>query len=413
MLNKKRVALVALAAIMTLGTVACGGNQQLTEQLNLGQEYMTNGDYESAIAAYEAIIATDKYAWDAHSGLVLAMYEGGKGQDAINTAINNAVAASMELAGTNLSDIEAEALQGFYATAFGVTTNDVIILNVLISANDVLKENPFEETYLNKLESMIQAYIEANNYEAAQELIDRLKEINPNANVAELEKQKEEKESADAGYIATLTKAVEYIEAGNWTALADMESSDEIAALSDRIGDVGNFSYTFTEGARTGKTIGYYSIEGCGCNEWYYGDMSNGQRSGYGGWYWAMYSDGQLYVDIYTGEWFNDAPNGSGHYSIKYGENVVLDENATYVNGLKNGTYEIESVGEDGYVWTTSYTIVNGRYVEAEVESWVGPAAEGSYTYAIAYRTDDDGTTTAKKWTVKEGAVEGIAHFRN
>ena len=55
MLNKKRIALVALAAVMTLGTVGCGGNPQLTEQLNLGEEYMTaEGLYDALADCIEA-----------------------------------------------------------------------------------------------------------------------------------------------------------------------------------------------------------------------------------------------------------------------------------------------------------------------------------------------------------------------
>jgi len=412
MLNKKRIALVALAAVMTLGTVGCGGNPQLTEKLNLGEEYMTSGDYENAIAAYQSAIGVDKYAWDAHSGLVLAMVEGGKDQEEINAAISTAVAASMELAGTNVKGSDVEALVGFYETAMDATTNEVIILDVLIASNDVLKENPFNEEYVSKLETMIENLIEANNYEAAQDLIDRLKEVNPDADIAALEQQKEEKESADASYVATLTKAVEYIEAGNWTAIADMESTDEIAALRERIGDVGNFSYTFTEGARAGKTIGYYSMEGCSCNEWYYGDMSNGQRAGFGGQYWCMYDGDQLYVETYVGQWENDRPNGSGHYCFAYGGEVVIDEDATYVNGRKHGTYETVSIDEEGYEWTTSYTLDNGRYIEVEVEDWVSSAGDGYYYYAVAYRQEANGSTTARTWRVAEDRVVGVCHFK-
>ena len=63
-------------------------------------------------------------------------------------------------------------------------------------------------------------------------------------------------------------------------------------------------------------------------------------------------------------------------------------------------------------MWKSTYNIYNGRYEEIEVEEWVSPAAEGSYIYAIAYRENEDGTTSATKWTVQEGSKEGVAHFR-
>ena len=412
MLNRKRIALVALAAVMTLGTVGCSGNPQLIEQLNLGEEYMASSDYENAIVAYQAAIGIDKYAWDAHSGLVLAMVESEKPQEEINIAISNAVEASMELAGTNVKGSDAEALVGFYETAMGATTNEVIVLNILIASNDVLKDNPFETEYVTKLETMAPAFIESNNYEEAQDLIDRLKESGTSADVTALEQQKEEKEAADASYVATLTKAVEYIEAGNWTAIADMESTDEIAALRERIGDVGNFSYIFTEGERAGKTIGYYSMEGCSCNEWYYGETVDGQRAGVGGQYWCMYDGDQLYVETYVGQWENDRPNGSGHYCFEYDGEVMIDEDATYVNGRKHGTYETVSIDEEGYEWTTSYTLDNGHYVEVEVEDWVSSAGDGYYYYAVAYRQEANGSTTARTWRVAEDRVVGVCHFK-
>lgn len=414
MLNKKRIALVALATVMTLSAVGCGAstNPQLTEQINLGQEYITSGDYESAIAAYESAIAIDKYAWDAHSGLVLAMAETGRNQEDINAAINTAVAASMELAGTNVKGSQAEALVGFYETAMEATANEYIILSVLIASNDVLKDNPFDQEYVSKLETMSENLIESNNFDAAQELIDRLKEENSNVDVEALEKQKEEKEAVDAAYVETLVKVAEYIETGNWIAMADLDGTDEIKVLSDRIGDVGSFSYTFTEGARAGKTIGYYSMEGCSCNQWYYGDMLDGQRHGFGGWYWAIYSDDQLYVDNYVGQWENDAPNGSGHIYVSYGESILKDEETTFLNGLTNGTFELETVGEDGYVWQATYTISNGRYVEVEVENWLSPAGDGMHYYAVAYRQNEDGTTSARTWKVATDTVEGVSHFR-
>ena len=226
MLNKRRIAVLALAAVMTLGAVGCGETtSQVTEQISLGQEYLNNGDYESAIAEFESMIATDKYAWDAHSGLVAAMVESGKNQEDINRAISNAVDAAMELSGTNLTGIEGEKLLNFYGQVFASTTNDVIVLNTLISSNDVLEENPFEEAYYRNLEKMAQFYIESNNYDAAQQLIDRLKEGNTSVDVAELEKQKVEKETADGGYVAVLTKAADFIDAKEWQALADLEGT--------------------------------------------------------------------------------------------------------------------------------------------------------------------------------------------
>ena len=55
----KRVFSLLLALTLTLALAACGGKGGWQEQYDLGQKYLTDGNYEEAILAFTAAIEID------------------------------------------------------------------------------------------------------------------------------------------------------------------------------------------------------------------------------------------------------------------------------------------------------------------------------------------------------------------
>ncbi len=416
MLNKKRIAALMLAAMTAFSLIGCGStgpSAEVVSKIELGAEYLGNGEYEEAIEAYEEAIALDKYAWDAHAGLIVAMAEAERPQEEIQVKVTEALEASLEKAESGIEENEVEVLAELYDTAIeAVGENDVLVLDVLITSNDVLaEENPLQEEYVAKLEEMANYYIEGNNYEAAQELIDRLNEEGKTELVEELQKALDDKKLAEEAYVQALIEASEYIIAGDWAGLANFCDSEEMAVLDEKLGDVGYVSYAFNDAEHGGNVIAYYSMEGCNCNQWYYGQMKDGVRTGHGGWYWAMNNaNGELYVDNFIGEWSNDAPNGYGTRKVELAGEIIKDTSGTYVNGLLDGTYTKTDIDEDGYEWEVTYTVENGRYVEVEVEDWI-KLEEGYYVYAVAYRDEENGSRTAHVYKATYDDIERVAHF--
>ena len=56
----KRVLSLILALTLTLALAACGGKGGWQEQYDLGQKYLTEGNYEEAIMAFTAAIGSMK-----------------------------------------------------------------------------------------------------------------------------------------------------------------------------------------------------------------------------------------------------------------------------------------------------------------------------------------------------------------
>ena len=64
----KRVLSLILALTLTLALAACGGKGGWQEQYDLGQKYLTDGNYEEAILAFTAAIEIDPKRAPAYVG---------------------------------------------------------------------------------------------------------------------------------------------------------------------------------------------------------------------------------------------------------------------------------------------------------------------------------------------------------
>lgn len=267
-----------------------------------------------------------------------------------------------------------------------------------------------------KFQAEADKYVEGNNYEAAQESMKKALEQTPKdeellAASEELDKKAEEMNA----YSKTMEAAITAIEGDDAQALNELQESDAGKALAEKIGDVGSYIY-IPEGGKTGKGIGYYSFEGCDCNEWYYGDYKDGVREGNGTWYFVNSNtdDGNLYKEVYTGQWSADKPNGTGHQYIASGDTVHTDQDFTVKDGLFYGTYQITDTLEDGTQVTGSYTLTDGKYQTISDEELIANsfAVPTDPHLAIAFLYDESGAIRSCTMVYAQDVTEGVAHFR-
>lgn len=267
-----------------------------------------------------------------------------------------------------------------------------------------------------KFQAEAEKYVEGNNYEAAQESMKKALEQTPKDE--ELQAASEEldaKAEKMNAYSKTMEAAIAAIEADDAQALSELQESDAGKALAEMIGDAGSYIY-IPEGSKTGKGIGYYSFEGCDCNQWYYGDYKDGVREGDGTWYFVNINteDGNLYKEVYTGQWSADKPNGTGHQYIASGETVHTDQDFTVKDGLFYGTYQINDTLEDGTAVTGSYTLTDGKYQTISDEELTANsfAVPTEPHLAIAFLYDGAGAIRSCTMVYAEDVTEGVAHFR-
>lgn len=417
---KKRIGTIMIGAVLVACLTGCGEDRKLNKYIESGEAYIASGNFKDAIEAYQSAIDLDMQSLKAHMGLLQAMVQAQSSYEEIYDAIFEAIAdtRSMTASENGLTEEQKKDIQDYYQTAVevmdGFTESQLRIMEAGIKV--LGSDSAIADDYKDKVQQEIDNYLERNHFTEAGELASRLKETLPEddevkATAAETQKRYDEEQP----YVDVLLKAAELIDAENWQALADLAETEEALALAEKIGDVGNYSYVFDilAGENYRKVIGYYSMEGCDCNEWYYGWTTDGQREGNGGWYWAKNESNGLYVDNYVGEWLNDMPNGTGHMYFFSNEAVIKDEDVFVKDGLSNGTFTHVFNLQNGESYEGSYTVVDGIYQAVEVEDWLAKYIdENKYVFCIVYY-DVDGVRNASYLSIPNGSArEGVAHFR-
>lgn len=269
-----------------------------------------------------------------------------------------------------------------------------------------------------KFQAEADKYVEGNNYEAAQESMKKALEQTPkDKELLAASEELDQKAQEMGAYTKTMEAAITAIEADDAQALVELQESEAGLALAEMIGDAGSYIY-IPEGGTTGKGIGYYGYEGCDCNQWYYGDYQEGSREGSGIWYFVSndMDEGNLYKEVYNGEWSGDKPNGTGHQSVTSGGTVYTDQEFTVKEGLFYGTYQISDTLEDGTQVSGSYTLTDGKYQTISDEELIANSFEvpAEPHLAIAFLYDGSGTIRSCSMIKNvSDTTEGVAHFRN
>ncbi len=412
--KKKRILIFLLTVITMFSVMGCsspGLSEEVIDCIELGAEYLGNGEYEKAIQAYEEAIDLNEYAWEAHTGLITAMVKAERPQEEIVERVSLSMVATKEKAESGLKSDEIEEIEELYETVLEVAEgNDVLELEILITTNDVLEDNPFEDDYVKKLEEMVDVYINLNDYDTAQEMIDRLEEAGKVDVADELQQKLDDQKAESEKYVEILTELAEWVKTGDDMILLSMMEDESFIELKSSLGDGENVAYLIDDMNSTcyGEVIALYNIGGT--YYWYLGQMDNGVRSGYGIWHCSYYEGEYIYLYRYEGQWQNDKPNGEGR--TYYGEDgyTVINASGTYLDGLYHGTFKGEFYDASANMYEYTFEAENGIFKEANVPDWLQPD-EGYYAYAALIIQTADGTTEGHLWQTPIGVKQGVDGF--
>lgn len=347
------------------------------QELQIGNKYMDNGDYLSAIASYNAALDYDPENQEikntiSHAYVMLGSLYGGS-DEAID-AYQNAL----------LYNIENKNAYWGVANIFEERGEEDNVLSALNTG--------FENTGDENMK------IKADNIIAERERIRAEEE----ARLAE----EAEKEAIEAAHAEVLSKVYSAFEAGNMDDVKEVMRSDEVKQLADEIvSEETSFYYgdKDEEGNRQGKGLALY-LNGY----FYYGNFDHNLRSGEGTWMRAVYAESSAIGSyIFKGNWQNDLPNGTGEATsnfykdrISSAELVKQVIKGEYKDGLESGKMTLSGSTKDGSAVNYSYTSENGVAVKSSNDD---SGIKGQYI--IAKSSDGKSNLTS------DGSTRGVEGF--
>ena len=180
---------------------------------------------------------------------------------------------------------------------------------------------------------------------------------------------------------AQLKELYTYWSDDNTAAVRDLAHLERFEAMSYQLSGTNDFYYfgeTNSEGKPNGSGVAVY-----GDDQYYYGQWSDGVRSGNGTWisFYPGYSQYVVTEHMYSGQWADDLPNGTGqeHYDYNYEGMNKADyylQNAIgeFSKGLYNGEMYVITVDKD----------------EKTIE-WLGTCKNGSWEQVLYSTVDKNG----------------------
>lgn len=334
---------------------------KISRQLELGQKYLLEEDYEQAIIAFNKVIELDAKQIEAYEGLIDVYVA----QDAYDSAINT------YLAGTEYTSGLAEEEQAGYAAYCGMLE---WTLQDLADTANVLDERI---RYMELLTRLV-----ADNPDYAEELDSLYKE--------------REHQQMIADFISNNQDALNYLleqcETGDNETILEAYNSDEYAVIRNAYPD----TETKIAIENMGKTLVLLRFTDITGDElyMYYGDVHNGVISGEGSLYvLSKENDGTpVRGSVYSGHWENDLPNGEGTYTHTYynidrheeWDMAVVTISGNYIDALEDGAmtrvYEFTS-----RTLTFHYTATNG------VVPAIGRTEHATHNHDIMAYSDEVG----------------------
>ena len=313
LINKmKQLQKIGIILMLAVGIAAgCGKNMetQIAEQLELGNKYLAEMDYEAAIVAFDKVIALAPKRMDGYMGSSKSYFAQKKYAEA--------------------ADILDKALQNVEIKAIVQTNMESVIEMYNSIAENYLAESDLE----NALKYYAQIEQLTPDSEEIKKKIDELSKLSQNKdNLFEMASSIVQESTYDF-------KDTEILSEDFLNAVKDLE----------------NAVFFVKDGNYIGVYPGGYI---------YYGSMTDGMRAGNGYWYYGNEKN----IMIAHGNWENDKPNGQfaleritnpEKIDREPGKTYALKTsiNGTVVDGVFNGSASITWIMEEGcnHEWNVAY----------------------------------------------------------
>ncbi|MCR4643361.1 MAG: hypothetical protein K5697_15205 [Lachnospiraceae bacterium] len=452
---------VAVVALLVVGGVFLYRNspeQRYKQQISLGDRYLSELDYEKAVAAFKAALEIDPAGTDAKEHLVDAYIqwgnalleqhdtalarekfeaanEFGERQEAIDGIVSSYLMEAEDLYAANNYDEAIKVLVRVEKIYDYLSIPEKRKALFIRRAEDLEDEDPdkaedmlfkaldeeFNEDYLNALLALIRrradAMMPADSdsvdkkiekydqiialWQGFRSRIEKYKEAAAKSVVKICDEEIERISGLrDALRLERAKSDVAEMIAGLQQLIAGAEASD-VAALRDYLkpyrSSISDLLELEGTTLYTEQGAGIYDLSGWHENYIgiYLGGYENEQRSGEA--IWITFPERLSGLTRADGSWDGDVPNG--HY-MEWTDNIEGNElyKSTYdvVDGLYNGTY-VEEYVLDGKKWTMTYTYTNGK-----VNIITTAGGNGQYPYGVSRAQD------GRIWYVTEEYVNEL-----
>ena len=270
--------------------------KQIAEQLELGNKYLTEANYEQAIVVFNKVIELDPKQVIAYEKLADSYIGLDKKEEAVDILCRGVNAITEEEAGP-----EGQALK---------------------------------ERAVTLCEELLQTYLVTNTDEAKR-YYEQLKQLDE-AKAAQYEDELQQafaKEKIKSNYEDSLKNARAQITGDAWETLSVDQFSWKFE-LANELEDEGleDIVYDYGDGTYLQVTKNGYV---------YYGQMKDGKRDGDNGIWFRLRDNGYKYC--FKGTWQDGYPNGSGEEWI-IGDDSKYITTGTWRNGLENGKMQVKFI---------------------------------------------------------------------
>ena len=461
--NRKKVIAIIAATAVILIVLAVGigiyntPTNRLQRQLDLGNKYLEEQDYEQAAIAFEEAIAIDDRCMEAYMGGIEAYLGAGNvdgAKDFYDRTLTMISGLDTDFANTNMDSIVeiylvADAVygdewekilqvleNGYTFTGEDSRIKDKLIENYLQIGKEDTQNGSYEEALtvydrlleldntntetINDLCDCLNKYInilmEAGKYDEIRALAEKYGDVATYVDFQGIMAQIAEIERIEVENRVFMQKVYYLMMMQDYDeGLCELYGSEEADAFAE---SMGNDSYIYipdSNGSLNGVGAGVYKYkddEEETAYYFYYGDYVNGERKGTG----TEFLELDYGYSVFTGTWNNDAPNGEGTVILVGGHSYNNDTrydtvaSGTLIDGLWDGQVNYIATDSKGE-FDLSFSAVNGVPTENKTEEFLSefPGVElevGTYIYAF-----DSHSKTTWWARIEEEKLIGIAGF--
>lgn len=365
MKNTAKRILAIVILVMSLLGCAKTLEEQIAEQLELGQKYLLEKDYEEAVVAFTKVIELEEKEIQAYTGLATAYIQKDDRKQA-ETVLDQGFAVVDTLSEAERTENVNQYIEEMYDMALS-NYEELLELageNVSEAISYCEKILAMDEDRVEMYEELAKLYLRQGEYDKAIEVLDRGSKATKDSGLEEYKNQLELEKEIEERYDEAIQNMVQYLDSHDGELGEEVLMDEKFRKLAQELKEPLIKEYQ-------GKYIGFYPG-----GYIYYGEMNNGVREGEGKWYYGKLNE----VTIMEGNWNDDMPNGPAIINkIKNEKVLIKEEGHSYAlkikescnlnNGVYNGVGQIIWEMDSGETHEWDVTYINGMLQAIQGES--------------------------------------------